>query len=491
MLPALSTRDASRGTRSPSTRSVLIDSTAASRAPCRAAAPASTSASGPGSAVSLAQPAASRATAQYLNVTLTSAILADVPSAPLVPVAEHRAGLLSRVARLGSEQVPLTAALGRVLAAPVHARHPLPPFESSAMDGYAVRAGDTAAASPTAPVDLLVAAVAPAGAPTAHRLRPGEAVQIFTGGVVPEGADGVVPVEEVEVAGERVRLRAPVRPGAYVRRAGEELAAGAVVAAAGRRIGPGVVAAIAAAGHPAVEVVRRPRVAVVSTGDELRDPGDPLGPGELPDSNAVSVAAAARTAGAEVVLTTRSPDEPTAFLAAIRAAAASADVVITTGGVSAGAERDVVKSALAPLGDVEFVRVAMQPGMPQAVGTVDGTLLLGLPGNPVSALVSMAVFAAPVLRARAGLPEPPPYPPVVLGGPVTPLRDKTRYVRVRLERTAGPHAVAFPVGGHGSHLVAALAGTDALIEVPPGTAELAAGDPVAAVAWFSSEEVPT
>lgn len=396
----------------------------------------------------------------------------------LTPVEVWRDALLSAVAPLPPRVLPLHAAEGSVLAAPVRTRHPVPPYDSSAMDGYAVRAVDVRGASEQQPVTLPVVDSIPAGRPSPVPLRPGQALRILTGGVIPPGADAVVQVEHTDGGRTTVRVCQAVPTGRHVRRTGEDLLAGAEVLGAGTRLGPGQIAAAAGAGYGELLVVPRPRVAIVSTGDELVTAGHPLGVGELPDSNGPALAAAVRAAGGHVTALERCDDDPDALAELLERCAREADLVVTSGGISEGAENDVVKAGAAR-GDVRFAKVAMQPGMPQAAGTWAGVPFVGLPGNPVSALVSFTVFVRPLLRRLQALPDEPPVS-VVLGAPVQPLAVKRRFVRAALAR-AGERLVASPDGRYGSHLVAGLGGADVLLDVPAGNVELPAGTVLSAL----------
>lgn len=396
----------------------------------------------------------------------------------LTPVDVWREALLSAATPLRPVLLPLGAAERCVLAAPVQTRHPVPPYTSSAMDGYAVRAADVAGASEREPVALRVVGSVPAGRPSPVRLAGGQALRILTGGVVPHGADAVVQVEHTDGGRTTVEVREAVLAGRHVRRTGEDLPAGAVVLAAGTRLGPGQIAAAAGAGHGELLVVPRPRVAIVSTGDELRQAGQPLGVGQLPDSNGPALAAAVRAAGGEVTVQERCDDDPEALAALLERCAPLADLLVTSGGISEGAENDVVKAGAAR-GEVRFAKVAMQPGMPQAAGTWAGVPFVGLPGNPVSALVSFTVFVRPLLRRLQALPDEAPLS-AVLGAPVQPLAVKRRFVRASIVRT-GDQLVVSPDGRYGSHLVAGLGSAEVLLDVPAGVSELPAGTPVTAL----------
>ncbi|MDQ1727119.1 MAG: molybdopterin molybdotransferase, partial [Frankiaceae bacterium] len=378
-------------------------------------------------------------------------------------VAEHLDAVLALSRPLPPVTVPLGDGLGCVLAVAVRAASPLPPYDSSAMDGYGVRAADVA----DAPVTLTVVATAPAGSPaTLAELPPGACVRILTGGLVPPYVDAVVPVEDTDGGRTTVRIHAAVPVGQSVRRAGEEMAPGAVVLAPGRRLGPAAVMAAAAAGAGTVTVHRRPRVAILSTGDELVPAGAALRLGQLPDSNGPGLAAAVRAAGGDVVAVEHAPDDLVAVARMLARLGQAADLVLSTGGVSAGAENDPIRAALEGSADVAFVSVAMQPGKPQALGRLGSAIYLGFPGNPVSALASWTVFGRPLLRSLAGGAAEQAPTIGVLAMDVQPLPHRQRYVRARFTPSAGggPGQVV-PIDGHGSHLVGGLGQTDCFIEL--------------------------
>ena len=330
-------------------------------------------------------------------------------------VDEHRRVVAALITARPPIAVALSDALGLVLADDVVATLSLPGFDNSAMDGYAVFADDIAGASDGEPMSLPVAEDIPAGRTDPLTLKPGTAHRIMTGAPLPSGATAVVPVEATDGATDTVAIRAAAKAGQHIRRAGEDVEAGTTVLRAGQVLTPAALGLAAALGLGELTVVPRQRVLVMSTGSELIAPGEPLKPGQIYESNAVMLAAAVRDAGADVVASPMVGDDVDQFRTAIEEHAGDADLIITTGGVSAGAY-EVVKDAFgpgagppatsSPGGQVEFVKVAMQPGMPQGAGTVGGKSIITLPGNPVSALVSFEVFIRTPLRAAMGLPQP-------------------------------------------------------------------------------------
>ncbi len=380
--------------------------------------------------------------------------------------------VLERAAPLEHEEVVLRDALGRFLAEPVRSAVDLPPFDSSAMDGYAVRAADT-------PGRLAVVGSSAAGVPAERELGAGEAIGISTGAVVPAGADAVVPVERAASGNGEVEAEV-VAPGDNVRPRGGDVRAGDVVVEAGSRLGPPQLAAIAAAGVGEVRCARRPRIAVLATGSELAVPGTPLAPGQIYESNTVLLDAQLREAGAEVVDVATVADDPEATRAALERALA-ADVAVTSGGVSVG-PHDLVRAQLAELGAQEvFWRVALRPGKPIAFAVRGRTLVFGLPGNPVSSLVGVELFVKPALLALQGALEPrPAYRPGVLAAPLR--RNEQRDALVRARAVGGDGATVLePVSGQESHMIVRAAGANALVLVPRGHGELDRG---AAVSWL-------
>ena len=389
--------------------------------------------------------------------------------ASLLSVEEARRLILERVTPLPPEPVPLAEAAGRVLAEDARATVDLPPFPSSAMDGFALRAAD-------APGRLPVVARIAAGHPAPRPLAPGEAMGIATGGVVPEGADAVVPIEVVTDHGDVVEVPS-VEGGAHVRPRGGDLARGDVVIEAGTVLRPAELAALAAVGIAKVACARRPRVAVVTTGSELRRPGEALAPGQIFESNGVMLTAALASAGAAVEPQASVADDETAHREALERGL-EADVLVTSGGVSVG-PHDLVRRIEQELGVEEvFWRVAVKPGKPISFGVRGSTLVFGLPGNPVSSLVGFELFVRPALLALQGVRDPGPlFQPGVLGSSVRRNGQRDEFLRARV-RSDGDSAVLEPLAGQESHMIARAAAADALVLAPRGDGELAAGSAV-------------
>ncbi len=393
--------------------------------------------------------------------------------APLVPIDDWRAHALERITRLPARSLSLDDAWGCVLAEDVRAPADLPGFTSSAMDGYAVRSADVASAGPQRPADLRVVGEVRMGHTTAAFVGPGEAVVVPTGGVVPAGADAVVPVELCAVDGDRVHVLRAVPAGKHVRAAGEDVAAGELLVGSGRRLLAPDLGALAASGIASLGVYPRARVGVVSTGDELVRPGERLGEAQLYDANAAILSGCVREAGAISVDGGIARDDPGALVQALDRIAGDVDVFVCSGGVSAG-ERDPVKRAFESGGDIAFANVAMQPGRPQAFGTYGGKPFFGLPGNPVSVFVSFVVFAHPALQKLMGREDRYPEVTAVLEGDLEAPRTRTRYARVRVRRE-GDRVLATPEGGHQSNLLGTFARADGLAIIPAAT-RIASGD---------------
>ncbi|HXZ69894.1 MAG TPA: gephyrin-like molybdotransferase Glp [Streptosporangiaceae bacterium] len=430
----------------------------------------------------------------------------------LTLVEEHLAEILGTVRPLAPTELSLGDTYGLVLAEDVTASTPLPSFDNSAMDGYAVRVEDVAAAAEDVPVTLPVVAEIAAGDTGAYALQAGTAIRIMTGAMLPHGAEAVVPVEWTDGGTARVTIRGRAEHGHAIRLAGGDARAGEVLVGAGTMLRPMHIAVIAAAGRGAVLVQPRPRVVVLSTGSELAEPGTPIIPGRIWDSNSFMIAAAAREADCLAFRQAILPDKPEEVLPAIEDQLVRADLLVTTGGVSMGGEYDVVKAALRQLGTIEFRKVAMQPGMPQGFGTValpasaapegkarggllsrladrgevaetpvragehDRVPIFTLPGNPVSAYVSFQVFVRPAigaLQAYDGLGLE--MIRAELTGPLRSPPGRRSFLRGVLDRPAGTIA---PLTGQGSHQVATLGKANALIVVPEESVKMAAGDTV-------------
>ena len=387
--------------------------------------------------------------------------------APLLSLEEAQQRILERVVALPPERVPLDAAAGRVLADPAAALVDLPPFDSSAMDGFALRAADT-------PGRLPVVARIAAGRPAPRGLEGGEAMAIATGGAVPGGADAVIPIEYVVDHGNEVEIGQAVEVGANVRPQGGDVRRGEPLVAAGTVLGAAQIGALAAAGVPDIISARRPRAAVLATGSELRPPGAELEPGEIYDANGVILATQLASAGAEVERLEPVADDEAAHRGALETGL-RADVLVSSGGVSVG-PHDLVRSVGAELGVEEVLwGVAVKPGKPLWFGVRDRTLVFGVPGNPVSALVCFELFVRPAVLALQGAGAPlPRFEPGTLSRAVR--RNPVRTELVRARSRVGDSAVELePLGGQDSHMIARAAGADVLVLVPAGEGELDAG----------------
>lgn len=397
-----------------------------------------------------------------------------VSTYPLIDAEEAAALVLEHTPTLPAEEVALADAFGRVLAVDVVAGAPLPPFPSSAVDGYAVRAAD-------AGKTLRVIGESAAGRPLATAVTPGTAARVLTGGVVPDGADCVVMVEEVRPEGDQVTVPASLRAGVNFHKVGDDLRSGERVLQAGTQLGPAEIGLAAAIGRPRLSVTRRPRVALMSTGDELVEVGRQPAPGQIPDSNRWALLAALREAGAEVRLLGIAPDEPEPLRALVVDALEDADALVTSGGVSVGTH-DLVKPLLESLGTVHVGRVKLKPGKPFTFATLGGgRVAFGLPGFPVSSLVTFEVFVRPALRKMQGFAHlDRPTLPVRLGYDAHPTAERTEYQRVTLGRE-GRELVAHGTGSQSSSRLMSLAGAHALIRVPAGDQVLKKGTVVEAI----------
>jgi molybdopterin molybdotransferase len=388
----------------------------------------------------------------------------------LLSLAEAHARVLERVLPLEGEPVAIARAFGRVVAEDARSPVDLPPFPSSAMDGFAVRAADTPGRLP------IVARIA-AGVPAPRALAAGEAMGIATGGVVPDGADSVIPIEYVGERDNEVEIPEAVGHGDNIRPRAGDVAAGEVVVARGARLHAAQIGALAAAGVEEVVCTRRPRVAILATGTELRRPGERLGPGEVYEANGILLASALAAAGAEIDVLPAVADDETAHRAALEVGL-MADVLVTSGGVSVG-PHDLVRGLLRELGVEEvFWGVAVKPGKPVAFGVRGQTLVFGLPGNPVSSLVGCELFVRPAVRALQADAQPGPvYQEGQLERGVRRNANRDEFLRARTRASDGV-VVLEPVTGQESHMIVRAAGADALVYAPRGDGELAAGERV-------------
>jgi molybdopterin molybdotransferase len=385
----------------------------------------------------------------------------------LLSIDDALARILERVEPLPAEEVPLEEASGRVVSEPVRALVDLPPFPSSAMDGFAIRAEDT-------PGTLPVVAQIAAGRPAERGLEAGESMAIATGGVVPQGADAVIPLEYVVETDNSIDIAEGVKAGANVRPRGGDVEAGDEIVSAGARLGPAQIGALAAAGVGAFRCARRPRAAVLATGTELRPPGEPLGPGQVYEANGVMLAAQLETAGAVAERLPAVEDDAAAHRAALERGL-EADLLLTSGGVSVG-PHDLVRRIELELGVEEvFWGVAVKPGKPLSFGVRGRTLVFGLPGNPVSSLVGFELFVRPAVRALQGEGEPGP---AFRAGRLTRSvkRNEARDQLVRARSADARDGVVLDLlTGQESHMIARAAAANALVLVPRGDGELEAG----------------
>jgi molybdopterin molybdotransferase len=395
----------------------------------------------------------------------------------LIPVAEALDRILAGVARpVEPETVPLAQAAGRTLAADVVATRTQPPFPASAMDGYAVRSADAAAAG----ARLRLVGTSAAGHGFAGAIGPGETVRIFTGAPVPDGADAILIQEDAEVDGPSIRVVEPVEPRRFIRRAGLDFTAGETLLSAGMRLDARRLALAAAAGHPRLSVRRRPVVAILATGDELVAPGASPAWDQIVASNSLAVGSLAAEAGAAIVDLGIAADDHAALEDAFRRArAARADLLVTLGGASVG-DHDLVQSALAREGlELGFWRVALRPGKPLMHGRLRDTLVIGLPGNPVSSIVCGLLFVVPAIRALLGDPDAGAdrSEPATLGRDLQPNDGRADYMRANLDLAPGRLPVAFPEQRQDSSMLAVLGRAEALLVRPPHAPAARAGDP--------------
>lgn len=388
----------------------------------------------------------------------------------MLSVAEARARVLEGLSATPAEMVPLAESWGRVTAQPVLARLTQPPADLSAMDGYAVRSNDALAGA-----TLRIIGAAPAGHPFAGRVGAGEAVRLFTGSVMPDGADSVLLQEDAAADNKQLAVNETVRAGQHVRRLGQDFSAGDTIIPAGFRLGARHVGLAAAANHPWLAVHRRPRIAILATGDEIALPGEPIAPGGIVSSNAHALAALVRAQGGAPMVLPIAPDDVAAIGAAADAAA-GADMLVTTGGASVG-EHDLVRAALAERGlAVDFWKIAMRPGKPLMYGHLGALPVLGVPGNPVSALVCAILFLLPALARLAGLPDTvPATEAALLGAPVSANDGRADHLRARVARDPAGRMIVVPFPRQDSAMLRLLADAGALVLRPPHAPALPEG----------------
>jgi len=387
---------------------------------------------------------------------------------PMLSVEEAQERVLSRFKPLEIERVPILEAVDRVPAADVPASLDIPPYPNSSMDGYAVQAADTVRAGPGTSVRLTVIGDLPAGTVPSQEVTPGTAVRIMTGAPLPPGADAVVKVEDTEVEGQYVRVFTPVEPGHYVRAAGEDVREGVIVIHRGTRLRPQEIGMLAALGHSQAPVIRRPRVAILATGDELVSIDRPLSPGKIRNTNSYSNAAQVIKHGGQPILLGIARDTEAALTAKIAAGLShGVDLFLTSGGVSVG-DFDLVKDVLAAQGEMDFWRVRMKPGKPLAFGHIQGVPVLGLPGNPVSVMVSFEIFARPALLKMQGMNNwRRPTVEAQLMDEIPHKDDRRHFVRTRLvwENAEGQYR-AYLTGAQGSGILSSMLGANALAIIP-------------------------
>jgi len=390
----------------------------------------------------------------------------------VLTVVQARDRILARIATLDAEDVALLESRDRVLVEEVRAVRDVPPFTNSAMDGYAVRADDVRVTSPERPARLRLLGEIRAGAPAAMAVTPSTTLRIMTGAMIPPGADAVVRVEDTSEADGQVEIRVGVETGTNVRGAGTDVAKGSVVATPGRLVTPGLIGVLASAGRSTVRCVRRPRVRILTTGDELRDAGQSLGAGEITNTNRYTLLASLEASGA-IGLDSGVARDDRADLAA-RLESDGADLVVTTGGVSMGAY-DLVRSLLEEHDAVDFWQVALRPGKPLLFGSVHGVPLIGLPGNPVSSLVGFELFVKPAIRKMQGRVDVEPLLiPAVTVDRLTSIPHLEQYLRGVARREAGRLLVHL-TGNQGSHVLRSMADANCLVRVPAAEGDLGPG----------------
>jgi molybdopterin molybdotransferase len=391
-----------------------------------------------------------------------------------IEIEQAREIVMGCVEPLGEETVALSEALGRVLAEDIRSEEDVPGFDSSAMDGFALRSADVTEASAAG---LAIVGESRAGHPSDRIIESGQAIAISTGAAIPVGADAVVPVEQTNHLDGLVQVLGEVEPGANIRRAGEDMRAGETALAAGAMLGPAELGVLASIGCAAPHCFRRPRVGILVTGDELVEPGEPLGRGAIYNSNAHSIAALVREAGGLVTGRASVRDDPLGTRAAIASALESAEVLVICGGVSVG-EHDHVKASLAELGVSErFWGIALKPGKPTWFGTHGRTLVFGLPGNPVSAMVTFALLAAPAVLALGGAPADCRRTSATITRDYDKQPGRAHAVRCRLSR-GDSGWLAEPTGPQGSHILTSMLGADALAMIPSASGPVSAGEQV-------------
>jgi len=395
----------------------------------------------------------------------------------MLTVAQYLNLVLDSVAELPPMELPISEVNGCVLAEDIYARWPLPSFNNSSMDGYAVISADLVDASESSPVILPVIDDIPAGFKSLETLHRGQAIRIMTGAPMPAGADSVIPIESTDGGSQSVQIRASIDLGSCIRHEGEDVKAGDLVLGKGTFVGPRQIALIAAVGHGSISVIPKPRVAVLATGSELVEPGTELKFGLISDSNSFLITATANDSGADAYRLPPAQDDEDKLIEILEDQVHRADLIITTGGVSMGAY-DPVKAAFLKLGTAEFHKVAMQPGMPQGFGSVGESAIpiITLPGNPVSAYISFETFIRPAIRKMRGLTAlARPQRSAILKGELRSPIDKVQFARARIIEGGQVE----PVGtGQGSHVLGGLAQADALIAIPVGVDSIANGDQV-------------